>query len=514
MGATRFDLANTGASPHAGLDSLERELARDSNLLAYPSTPWTRAAVVGVTELTHDTGLPSVHEARARDDASFRATDDVDVAIIGAGQAGTAVAAKLRREGVERVLVIDRAPEGLEGPWLKWARMHTLRSAKELHGPDAGYAAASFRRWYTAQHGEAGWNDLDLIPRVVWSEYLQWIRRVFALTVRNGTEVVDVVPDGTRLVLQLREGEVRSSVTARRLIVCTGTDGIGGAELPEFAAQLNPTLWRHSSDQLPLDSLAGARVGVLGVGASAFDNAATALEAGAEVVLFSRRDRLPTVNSVRSLETRGFFRHFDALPDAARIELGRRALSLTVPPPQHSVERCTVHEGFELRLGAAWVAVGERDGRAIVTLADGTEEEFDLLIFGTGFRVDLERVPWLGTLRAGLATWADRAELGSHPADERLGRFPYLGRGMAGTALTPEAEPWAQHVHFLNHAATMSAGPAALGINGLPAASDHLVDEVCRSLLMEESERLAQAFLDHAVEPEFEGAGVAGSGAR
>lgn len=430
---------------------------------------------------------------------------DVDVAIIGAGQAGLTVATKLRKEGVERVLIIDQAPEGLEGPWITWARMRTLRSAKELHGPDAGHPAASFRRWYTAQHGEQGWRSLGLIPREVWAEYLLWIRRVFGLTVRNGTEVIDVAPDGAQLVLKLREGQETSSITARRLVICTGIDGIGGAWLPDFATQLNPNLWRHTSGELPLESLDGARVGVLGVGASALDNAATALEAGARVVQFARRDRLPTVNSVRSLETRAFFRHFDALPDADRIEIGRRMLTLTVPPPQHSLERCTAHEAFELRLGSAWTAVREHEGQAVVTLADGSEEVFDLLIFGTGFQVDLERVPWLSTLRAGLATWADRAALGDHPADDRLGKFPYLDRGMTGTARTPDAEAWAGHVLFLNHAAVVSAGTAALGINGLPASSDHLIDELSRSFFREEAGRLTQAFYDTAVEPEYEG---------
>lgn len=314
----------------------------------------------------------------------------------------------------------------------------------------------------------------------------------------------DVRPDGTGFVMQLRSGHEASQISAKRLVICTGIDGIGGAWLPEFATQLNPNLWRHTSGELPLESLAGARVGVLGIGASALDNAATALEAGAEVVQFARRDRLPTVNSVRSLETRAFFRHYDALPDVDRVEMGRRALTLTVPPPQHSLDRCAEHESFELRLGSTWVAVREEAGRAVVTLADGTEEPFDLLIFGTGFQVDLERVPWLAYLREGLATWADRAPLGEHPADARLGKFPYLGRGMTGTARTEEAEAWAGNVHFLNHAAIISSGPAALGVNGLPVSSSHLVDELCRSLFRQESGRLTRAFYDTAVEPDHE----------
>ena len=488
-----------------GLEALEREFARDANLLAYPSTPWTRDSIDSEA-INHDIGALAVHKTRQPDAESLAGVSDVDVAIIGAGQAGLTVAAKLRREGVERVLVMDRANAGEEGPWVNWARMRTLRTTKLLHGPDAGHPAASFARWYIAQHGEAAWEALGLIPRETWAEYLGWIRRIFGVSVRNGTAVRDVTPDGTGFLLTLHTGGSEQVIRARRLVLCTGIDGSGGATIPSFVAELPRQLWAHTSHALPLSALRRARVGVLGIGASAFDNAAATLDAGARVVQFSRRAAFPTVNAVRSLESRGFFRHFDALPDTDRVEIGRRMLTLTVPPPQHSVDRCTAHDEYELRFDAAWQSVREEDGRAVVELADGSEEAFDFLILGTGFTVDLESVSWLQNLTPGLATWADRAALGEHPADARLGKYPYLARGMRGTARTPEAVPWAGHVHFMNLAATVSAGPTALGINGLPAASDHLVDELSRSLFREDAARLTQTFYEAAVEPEPAGA--------
>ena len=483
-----------------GLARLERVVADDAAMVAYPSTTWTRAATQDAADVSRDMGAHAVHQPRGADDAALAFADDVDVVIIGAGQAGLTTAAKLRREGVERVVLVDRAPAGFEGPWATWARMRTLRTAKELHGPDTGIPSATFHSWYRAQYGEPEWDHLDLIPREFWMAYLRWITRVFDLTVRSGTEVTDVVPTLGGLAVHLDDGVTRSSISARRVVVCTGTDGIGGPVLPEWTRTLAPELWRHSSHDLPLDRLSGARVAVLGAGASAFDNAATALEAGAQVTQFVRRDRLPTVNGLRSLENRGIFRHFDALPDADRLAIGRRTLSLSVPPPQHSVARCTDFETYDLRFGSAWESVHERGGRAVVTLTSGAEEEFDLLIAGTGFTVDLTRVPWLASLRDGIATWADRADLGSDPADARLGRYPYLGRGMTATPRTPESEGWAHRVHFLNQAALISAGPAAVGINALPAGSDHLVAELCRSLVAEDAERFTQGFLDDTVE--------------
>ena len=44
------------------------------------------------------------------------------MAIIGGGQGGLAVAARLKREKVDNVIVYDKQPAGLEGPWLTTAR--------------------------------------------------------------------------------------------------------------------------------------------------------------------------------------------------------------------------------------------------------------------------------------------------------------------------------------------------------------------------------------------------------
>ncbi|RYE65211.1 MAG: FAD-dependent oxidoreductase, partial [Oxalobacteraceae bacterium] len=45
-----------------------------------------------------------------------------DVVIVGAGLAGLSLAFGLKRQGLERVRLIDAAPAGLEGPWLTTAR--------------------------------------------------------------------------------------------------------------------------------------------------------------------------------------------------------------------------------------------------------------------------------------------------------------------------------------------------------------------------------------------------------
>ena len=97
-----------------------------------------------------------------------------DVVIVGAGQSGIATAFGLMRARVENIRVIDKAPRGREGPWLTYARMHTLRSPKDFTGPDLDVPSLTYQSWHEARFGEADWEALALIPREYWAEYLLW----------------------------------------------------------------------------------------------------------------------------------------------------------------------------------------------------------------------------------------------------------------------------------------------------------------------------------------------------
>ena len=91
---------------------LEARVAKDLDIIAYPDTRW-------VPERLGPDGAPAL-----------------DVLVIGGGQGGLAIAHALKRARVHRIRIVDRAPEGREGPWLTYARMATLRSPKDVNGPD------------------------------------------------------------------------------------------------------------------------------------------------------------------------------------------------------------------------------------------------------------------------------------------------------------------------------------------------------------------------------------------
>jgi len=141
-----------------GLAALEAQLQQDLEFLELPAKPW----------------VP---------ERSYQSERVRDVVVIGAGMCGLAALAKLQFTGISNVVAYDAAPAGLEGPWITFARMETLRSPKTLHGPALGLAQLTFRAWFTAQWGNEAWQELDKIPKAQWMDYLVWYRRVLNLPV-------------------------------------------------------------------------------------------------------------------------------------------------------------------------------------------------------------------------------------------------------------------------------------------------------------------------------------------
>ena len=111
----------------------------------------------------------------------------LDIAIVGAGQGGLGTAFGLLREQITNNHVFDRNHHGLEGPWVTFARMITLRTPKHITGPDHGVASLTPRAWYEAKYGAAAWAGLDKIPRQDWQAYLRWFHQVTDIPVQRTT---------------------------------------------------------------------------------------------------------------------------------------------------------------------------------------------------------------------------------------------------------------------------------------------------------------------------------------
>lgn len=469
------DDAATAALAHAARAELD--------LLAYPNRAWV---------------LPSAAPALPS------GAEPLNVLIVGSGQSALAINARLQRDGVDRVLMVDAAEAGAEGVWDSIARMPELRTPKGLNGMDMGLASLSVQRWYQARYGAEAWARIERIPRQDWADYLRWYRHALALPTDNGVQVLDIRPAGDCIAADAQGPEGPRTYLARTVVLATGFDGAGAWRVPAHVSEaLPPTRYDHSAGPIDFARLAGRRVGVLGHGASAFDNAVAALRAGAASVdLCFRRPRLPQANPHRHVETAGFMQHFHALPDDVRWQVAQHFRAVDQPPPRASFEAALALPGFRLRAACPWTAVRLGEG------ADGADIEvdtphgtlrFDHLICATGQTLDLAARPELRTLAPRVARWRERH---APAADAGMGEAPYLGANFEFLPRTPGAAPWVSRVFAFNGAAHASHGPHCTSISGHKHTLPLVVHGITRRLFLDQSARLVPDLTAYA-EPEL-----------
>ena len=455
----------------SALNELEARVRADLAMTSHPTAPWL--------------------EAKPGPDAR----PALDVLIVGAGQSGIATAFGLMRSQVTNILTLDKVEEGKEGPWLSYARMHTLRSPKHFTGPDLDIPSLTYQSWHEARFGKESWQNLALIPRHLWAEYLLWFRRVVGLTVRNGCELLEIAPakDGL-LVATVESAGVVETLYARKIVLATGQEAMGNWTVPEPLRHLPARVLARTSDQIDFDALAGKKVAVIGAGATAFDNAATALEAGAaEVHLLCRRAEIQLVQPYVWLTFRGFLRHFSDLDDAWRWRFMCAILDLREGFPQATYDRCARFPNFHLHEGSPVEAAKERDNAVELRTPRGTLAA-DFIICGTGTHIDFAERRELRNFADNIATWADRYQPPENERSARLGRYPYLADDYALTERVPGQTPWISSIHLFAFASTMSFGPSGSSINAMTTAIPKLVYGLTRGLFRADLDRHWRSF--------------------
>jgi len=405
----------------------------------------------------------------------------LDVLVVGGGMCGQTATFALLREGVRNVRCVDRAARGSEGPWTTFARMDMLRSPKQLTGPDLGIASLTYRAYHEAKFGVRHWERLHKIDRVEWARYLHWVRDTVPIPVENGVAVrdIDLVPGGVRVNLH------SGSVTARKVVLAMGREGSGALRWPKFAT-FDPDRRgagvHHSADDIDFRLFKNRKIGILGAGASAFDNAGSALEAGAaEVVMFARRPMLPQVNKSKWTAFPGFLHGYSSLDDARKWRFYTYIFGEQVPPPYESVLRCERHAGFSMRFGEGWTDI--RPGPAVITPKG--EQRFDAVIVCTGFDVNLTDRPEVAPIRDAIDVWAHHVSADEARRFPEEARFPYLGDAFQLRGQHAEIG----RVHVFNWGSTMSHGALAGDIPGLEIGARRLATGIARDLFLEDADR-------------------------
>jgi len=421
-----------------------------------------------------------------------RAGVDHNVVIVGGGQSGLSIGYGLRRKGVGRVTVIDRASPGEAGIWRSIARMHQLRTPKTLAGPELGNAALSFRAFYETLHGTAAFDALDRIPRTDWADYLDWFQRATGSMVRYRTRLIEIEPQGDLLRLHLESDGVRRTETARKVVLANGYAGAGGPNVPEFIRALPPDVWTHTTGNIPFEALAGKVVGVVGAGSSAFDAAAVALENGAaEVHLFSRRPYIdypaPPSPQPAPAPDRGYPNVSELayeLPDGVRWRnflLGDRRVASV---PLDSIERAVAFDGFHIHLNSSLSDVARTADGKVTGKVGNNMFRFDHLIAATGYRIDLAAQPELARIHDAIALWGDRYKPGAGEENAAGAAHPYLGAGFEFLPRGKEGGEYLRNVHCFNLAAALSYG---VPVGDVPSTVDHprLVTAIARDFYRE-----------------------------
>jgi FAD-dependent urate hydroxylase len=469
------------------LAELEQRVRFELDCLGYPARPWV------IPRSRHGT---QVH----------------DVIIVGGGQSGISIAFRLLREKIGNVRVLDRNPPGFAGPWRSFARMHTLRTPKNVTGPDLGIPSLSARAWWQARFGETSWDQLGRIPRERWHDYLGWVEKTVGITSATA-EVTDIEPldDGLLAVHATDDDGVALTYLTRKVVLATGIEGSGHWFVPRMIAEALPrTAYAHTADPIDFTSLKGKAVAVIGAGASAFDNAAMALEGGAaSVELLARRPRLPTVNPNRWMEFAGFLRHFGDLDDARKWRFMKIIFDMNQPPPQDTFDRCSRHANFAMRLGCQLQSVDFADGRILLTHLGGTAA-FDFLIAGTGFAVDLSTRPELARFHDRIARWSDVYQPPAGEEHAALGAYPYLSPSFQFTERAAGSAPHLANIFSYTFAAMPSLACSA-GISALKFGVERIASGISRALFVEDADAHLQSLRDYA-EQELDLAGFMSRG--
>ncbi len=454
-----------GDSGNIALSQLEERVRQDLALIGHPKMDWLAPH-------------PAPDGSKA-----------LDVLIVGGGQSGVATAFGLKRWRVHNLRVIDKEPRGREGPWRTYARMHTLRSPKDYTGPDLDIPSLTYQSWHIAKYGAQNWEDLHLIPREYWADYLLWVRDLTEIPVQNEVSLKAIAPSGNLLEARLQRSDGRTeTVFARKIVLATGQDSTGIWWMPPAVASLPPHRRAHAADAIDFTQLADKDVAIVGAGASAFDNAAIALESGARSVkLFCRRDTPQVIQPYRWLTFRGFLAHLSDLDDSWRWRFMRHILGLREGFPQETLDRCTKHANFQVISGAELEDMQDTAGGVAIKTTRGSFTA-DFVISGTGIENDFAARPELSLFADNIATWSDCYDPPADERHDRLGRFPYLSPDFSFVEKVPGQTTWIENIHLFSISSTMSFGPSGSSINAMTTVVPKLVASLTKGLFRDDVE--------------------------
>jgi FAD-dependent urate hydroxylase len=385
-------------------------------------------------------------------------SDHTDLLVIGAGPYAYAAAAYALDRGIRTHTV------GI--PMAFWreqmpADMY-LRSGPDWHlDVDAEDTFAA----YLEDRGLRP-EDVDPIPISLFLDHTDWFASRKRLDVDSRLVSSLAKPDRA-FVATMEDGSV---ITAERVLAAPGIRHF--VNRPDWYDDVRPERRSHTSELVSFDDLAGARVVIIGGRQSAYEWAALLCDHGAERVDVVHRHPTPTFAKVswafvhayveQAVAQRGWWRSL-AAEDRARIaqefwQVGR----LTLEPwlvPRLRPDVVTSHPGQQVTAvlgGPAGPSAGSSDAEVRLALSDGSTLTADHVVFASGYRADLGRVPYLAGVLGQIST---------------TDGFPDLSEGF---------ETSLPGLWITGFASTRDFGPFYGFTKGCPSAARIAVDEMLR----------------------------------
>ena len=315
---------------------------------------------------------------------------ETDLLIVGAGPFGLAIAAQASHSGIDHLVVgrpmefwKQNMPQGMylrsRCDWhLDPVNIHTIERFLETRGQTS--------------------HDVEPLSLECYLQYADWFQTQKQITTLPSQ--IQRLDHTTNFVATTTDGD---TIVSQHVALAPGFKHF--ANIPhEIRSRLPEGRYTHTCEFTDFSSAADKRYLIIGGRQSAFEWAALLLEAGARAVYVSHRHDTPAFDEsdwswVNPLvdgmaDNPSWFRR---LSKTEKDEVSRKLWAegrLKLEPwlaPRVAGNRVKALPNTEL------VDSVERDGELVVTLSNKEEIVCDKVVFATGYKVDISRVPVLAS---------------------------------------------------------------------------------------------------------------------